>query len=110
MENITRIVEVVNSQLPLFDPGAIVFSRLVGKQVQEHGLEPFAELLFRHVHGDFGEISEDDIQLNYESLAINSHGRVVSSYRLSLENFSEVVWVITDADGAFTTFLLPSEY
>jgi hypothetical protein len=63
------------------------------------------EFLSRHLRGDWGDLCPEDKTENELSL---KHGfRLMSSYRVT-EN--ENVWVITEADRAITTLLLPSEY
>ncbi len=62
-------------------------------------------LLARHVHGDWGEISEHDQLQN--DLAVLLGLRVLSSYALP---DSKKVWVITEADRSATTILLPGDY
>jgi hypothetical protein len=62
-------------------------------------------LLKRHVHGEFGNLHQDDLRAN--ELAIRRGMRVLSAYVLSTE---ERVWVITEADRSATTILLPEEY
>jgi hypothetical protein len=64
-----------------------------------------AEILCRHQAGDWGELSEDDCQLNNEALR---HGeRILSAYRLAT---GTRLWVITEADRTSTCILLPEEY
>ena len=66
--------------------------------------------LARHQAGDWGEVNEEDRQLNDEAL---THGdRVLSAYR-TLRGVK--LWVITEAAGddghrAATTILRPDEY
>jgi hypothetical protein len=63
------------------------------------------DFLFRHLDGDWGDLSPEDIAENELSL---QHGwRLLSSYRLS---DGTKVWIITEADRSATTFLLPDEY
>ena len=63
------------------------------------------EFLRRHVAGEWGELDAHDVAENLFSL---KHGfRLLSSYRT---NAGTVVWVITEADRASTTILLPQEY
>jgi len=65
-----------------------------------------ADLIERHLRGDFGEIDEEDRQRNL--VAINEEGRrVLSRYRLRTQT---VIWAITEADRSVTTLLLPDEY
>jgi hypothetical protein len=61
--------------------------------------------LQRHVTGDWGELCEEDRQLNDEALMDGS--RILSAYR-TLKG--KKLWVITEADRSLTTILLPEDY
>jgi hypothetical protein len=61
--------------------------------------------LNRHLSGDWGDLSDEDRQLNDE--AVENGDRVLSSYTLST---GEKLWVITEADRSSTCCLLPHEY
>ena len=63
------------------------------------------ELLWRHQHGDWGEVSPHDALLNTH--AVRAGLRILSSYTVTL---GEKLWIITEADRSVTTLLLPSEY
>lgn len=63
------------------------------------------ELLWRHQHGDWGELCSEDIVQNER--AANTGMRVLSQYRIGN---NELIWVITEADRSVTTLLLPAEY
>jgi hypothetical protein len=63
------------------------------------------ELLSRHQHGDWGELSAEDQKENEFSVLNNL--RILSSYTLTI---GVKVWVITEADRSVTTILLPEEY
>jgi len=85
----------------------------LGQIVATHGaLETLAranqtpnEFLLRHVSGDWGELDAHDLAENMYSL---KHGfRVMSSYRTKS---GDTLWLITEADRASTTLLLPEEY
>jgi len=63
------------------------------------------EFMLRHVSGDWGELDAHDLAENTYSL---KHGfRVMSSYRTKS---GDTLWLITEADRAITTLLLPEEY
>ena len=66
--------------------------------------EELANLFYRHAIGDWGLVSDGDWQSNNE--ALNNNGRVVSSYLFA----GVKVWIITEANRARTTVLIPSEY
>ena len=87
-----------------FDPGRIVATPGVLDAMASSGDDPL-DFLFRHLDGDWGDLSPEDIAENELSL---QHGwRLLSSYRLS---DGTKVWIITEADRSATTFLLPDEY
>lgn len=59
----------------------------------------------RHARGDWGTVDGDDWRANEQALA---HGaRLLSAYLL---RDGTKVWIITEADRASTTVLLPDEY
>src|SRR5215216_6205554 len=64
-----------------------------------------AEFLYRHQHGDWGDMSEDDKREN--EFSVDKHLRIFSAYHTKK---GEKLWVITEADRSVTTLLLPSEY
>lgn len=83
-------------------PGAL-------EAMEASGQEP-SFFIARHASGDYGEVNDEDRQLNDEALI---HGdRILSAYR-TLKGVK--LWVITEAADdnghrAATTILLPEEY
>ena len=63
------------------------------------------EFLRRHMSGDWGELSDDDIKENEFSL--EQGFRLLSRYETAK---GERLWIITEADRSATTILLPIEY
>ena len=59
----------------------------------------------RHARGDWGELCEEDKQVNEDGL--KNDGRLLSAYSMP---GGEKIWIITEADRSITTVLLPSEY
>jgi hypothetical protein len=89
---------------PRFPLGQVVATPGALAALQEAG-QPPADLLRRHVCGDWGEVDGEDQRENEFSVA---HGfRLLSAYTLSN---STKLWIITEADRSSTTLLLPSEY
>ena len=89
---------------PLFPAGQIVATPGALALVDRANKTPI-EFLSRHLRGDWGDLCPEDKTENELSL---KHGfRLMSSYRVT-EN--ENLWMITEADRAITTLLLPSEY
>ena len=85
-----------------FSPGQVVFTPGAGKALTRNEIF-FA--LHRHLRGDWGDLEDEDKQTNDRAVA--DGGRLLSAYKSwSGTKF----WVITEADRATTTFLLPDEY
>ena len=64
----------------------------------------FAPYINRHVRGDWGDVDREDWERNDASIAEGT--RIVSAYQTG----GGRIWIITEADRAVTTVLLPSEY
>ena len=73
--------------------------------VRQGRLNP-APFLRRHLHGDWGDLSDGDRQLNDAALK-SGEDRLFSSYQVT-PNLK--LWIITEWDRSVTTLLLPSEY
>jgi hypothetical protein len=63
------------------------------------------EFLRRHMSGDWGELSDDDVKEN--ELSLEQDFRLLSRYETAK---GERLWIITEADRSATTILLPIEY
>ena len=63
------------------------------------------EFLRRHMSGDWGELSDEDVRENEFSLKEGL--RLLSAYKTGK---GQKLWIITEADRSATTILLPSEY
>jgi hypothetical protein len=63
------------------------------------------EFLRRHMSGDFGELSDDDVSEN--ELSLREGFRVLSAFRTAK---GQKLWIITEVDRSSTTILIPSEY
>ena len=81
----------------LATPGALAALKQSGDALRD--------LLERHRCGDWGETCREDAQMNEDALRMG--GRVFSVYRLK---DGTRIWIITEADRAATTALLPEEY
>ena len=81
-----------------------------GRHVTTPGAYDFAmsleglSALGRHMDADWGEVSDDDKAAN--DAALLEGGRLFSKYTID----GQPVWIITEADRAYTTILLPEEY
>ncbi|MCK5863345.1 MAG: type I restriction endonuclease subunit M [Candidatus Hydrogenedentes bacterium] len=93
-----------------FDLGPLVATPGALKVLEENNMTP-AELLARHVSGDWGNLCEEDKAAN--AVALQKGARIMSSYTLPDKS---IIWVITDAEidehhhRYATTLLLPEDY
>src|SRR5262249_24759264 len=99
-----QFMRVRRECMALFTLGQVVATPGALRALQHAAQEP-REFLDRHVHGDWGDISEGDKRENGDAV---QHGfRIFSAYTTSA---GERIWVITEPDRSATTFLLPQEY
>ena len=87
---------------PLFQIGKLMMTS--GVAAEEFTMDELLDLIRRHVHGDFGEINEEDRQENL--LSIREGFRILSAYTIN----DTKLWCITEADRSVTTILRPDEY
>ena len=104
-----------NARFPL---GQIVATPGALELLQETGFSA-AALISRHVHGDWGDLCEEDRAEN--EFAVTRRLRILSCYRLvdaarlaatPTEKRSSLptLWIISEADRSVTTLLRPSDY
>jgi len=87
-----------------FPLGLVVITQGALAAFEATGEEPMLFVL-RHVQGDWGELSAEDVQAN--ETALLSGLRLLSAYTLKDQTR---IWIITEADRSLTTILLPEEY
>ena len=87
--------------------GRLLMTRGVNDLVAED--EAFAKFvmssLTRHRSGDWGTLTDEDIQEN--ELSLKAGYRLLSAYES--EGLPKI-WIITEADRSATTILFPDEY
>lgn len=88
-----------------FSPGQVVMTTGVDELVRQGRLNP-TPYLRRHLHGDWGDLSDDDRRQNDAALK-SGEDRLFSSYQVTPDL---KLWIITEWDRSVTTLLLPSEY
>ncbi|MEW9897971.1 hypothetical protein ABWL39_04990 [Chitinivorax sp. PXF-14] len=88
-----------------FSPGQVVMTIGVDDLVRQGHLNP-VPYLRRHLHGDWGDLSDNDRRLNDAALK-SGEDRLFSSYQVTPDL---KLWIITEWDRSVTTLLLPSEY
>lgn len=84
---------------PLFALGRI----LVAPEIETLGID-ILRLLRRHQTGDFGDISEYDIQQNHQ--AVECGDEILSQYRVIIENMWILICVMTEADRSRTVMFV----
>ncbi|KWH01491.1 hypothetical protein WT58_26385 [Burkholderia territorii] len=89
----------------LFALGSIYATPGALDLMQRAGVQP-AQLFMRHRCGDWDELDANDCAANARSVANGM--RILSAYSIGPNN--ERIWLVTDADRAATTALLPREY
>ncbi|MDR6610547.1 hypothetical protein [Pseudomonas synxantha] len=93
------ILVKIGTYEPLFQCGALVFTTGVDTLVRSGKLDPF-HYFTRHIKGDWGDLCEEDHQINADALKDGS--RLMSSYQVEPEL---KLWIITEADRSVTTLL-----
>lgn len=98
----------INSGVVLSTPGALEAIKAASGGQPDIADTRLAELVRRHLSGDWGEVPDEDWETNNQSLETGD--RILSAYTVG----GVRVWLITDAghtDGeSRTTILLPEEY
>ena len=90
--------------IPLFPAGRLVATPGALALLEQVNKSPL-EFLSRHLHGDWGDLCQEDKTEN--ELSLKYGFRLLSSYQVT---DTETLWVITEADRSVTTLLLPGEY
>lgn len=101
---------------PKFITGSVFTTSSIATEMEKIPLFSILcqDFLNRHRKGDWGDLVQEDKELNEEALL--SDGRLLSSYNLNEEMKSKIssndvkVYIITEWDRSATTILFPSEY
>ena len=109
---------IIYSNTARFPLGQIVATPGALELLQETGFSA-AALVSRHMHGDWGDLCEEDRAEN--DFAVTRRLRILSCYRLvdaerlaatprDKRSSLSTLWIITEADRSVTTLLRPDEY
>ena len=112
------VATIIYSNTAKFPLGQIVATHGALARLQETGFSA-AALVSRHVHGDWGDLCDEDRAEN--EFAVSRRLRILSCYRLvdaerlaatprEMRSSLPTLLVITEADRSVTTLLLPSDY
>ena len=96
--------------MALFSIGQCVATPGALETLQAAGVSPL-DLLSRHSQGDWGDLSQDDLEANNQALVDGS--RILSAYVLPGQD--QKVWIITEAVGdngqrGSTCIMMADEY
>lgn len=95
---------MVSISAPKFRLGQVAATPGALEVLQQNNQSPW-DFLSRHVVGDWGDLSDDDKELNDQ--ALKDESRLLSAYKTT---DGTKIWIITEADRSATTLLLPDEY
>jgi hypothetical protein len=88
----------------LFKIGRVTTTPAI-RELTSQGLD-WADLVERHTRGDWGDVTEEQGEANWDALM--NGGKLMSSYESPYSD-EDAVLVVTNADRTFTTVMLPSE-
>jgi hypothetical protein len=99
----------MNNNTPKFSLGQVLATPGALEALEDSSQAP-SDFLNRHVRGDWGDLCQEDKELNNQALQDGS--RILSAF---LTGRGVKIWVITEAaddrgQRAATTLLLPEEY
>src|SRR4051812_11880637 len=98
----TLVVFQNASAPPLFELGSLMTTPAALEAVPEAEM---AEAILRHNRGDWGDLDDEDKLANKR--ALDNGGRLLSAYKTAS---GTKFWIITEANRAVTTVLLPEDY
>ena len=97
----------------LFDMGGLTLTCGVRDLMDRHGVEftdKMLDCVRRHLSGDWGDICDEDKELNNEALRLEQLGEESERLFSMYETEYCTLYVITEWDKSMTTVLLPEEY
>jgi hypothetical protein len=104
--NACRTVRNISTGDGAMNTGKIVWTWGIRNRVASD--KEFAKFLSasfkRYLRQDWGEISQEDKQVNDKAMVEGT--RILASYNYNLDK----LWIITEADRSSTCFLFPDEY
>lgn len=98
--------------MSLFKTGPVVMTMGVMEMISSgtSAADAIQNCLDRHCRGDWGDLCDDDKQLNEDSLKAEKEGGFTDSLFSSYETDFGKIYIITECDRSVTTILLPEEY
>ena len=96
--------------MSLFETGPIVMTEGIREIIESGYQDEIQECLERHESGDWGDLCEEDRQLNDDSLEAERNGDWADSLFSAYDTGFGRIYIITECDRSVTTVLLAEEY
>lgn len=90
-----------------FELGQLIMTTSVAEWAAEHSID-LLPYVTRHQSGDWGDVCREDA--NENELSLKQGFRLLSAYKVPINNDVETIWVITESDRSYTTILFPTDY
>ncbi len=94
-----------------FETGTLVQTSGIAHEIKEDSkfaMQVYASLN-RYVQGDWGDLCDDDKELNNQAVKSNDD-RILAAYNLNTTEGTRKVYIITEWDRSLTTILFADEY
>lgn len=94
-----------------FETGPLVQTAGIANEIKKDSKFSMqvATSLNRYIQGDWGDLCEDDKELNNNAVKSNDD-RILAAYNLNTAEGTKKIYIITEWDRSVTTILFASEY
>ena len=96
--------------MTLFETGPIVMTEGIREMIESGYQDEIQNCLDRHKSGDWGDLNDEDRQMNDDALAAEKNGGFSDSLFSAYDTGFGRIYIITEYDRSVTTILLPEEY
>lgn len=98
--------------MSMFETGPVMMTPGIRELMSagHQAIEIIQGCLDRHTEADWGDLCDEDKQLNDDALEAERSGRPTDSLFSSYNTGLGKIYIITECDRSVTTILLPQEY
>jgi len=96
--------------MTLFETGPIVMTPGISEMMMSGYQDEIQNCLDRHKSGDWGDLNDEDRQMNDDALEAEKKGGFSDSLFSAYDTGFGRIYIITECDRSVTTILLPEEY
>lgn len=96
--------------MTLFETGPIVMTPGISEMMMSGYQDEIQSCLDRHRSGDWGDLNDEDRQMNDDALEAEKNGGFSDSLFSAYDTGFGKIYIITECDRSLTTILLPEEY